>query len=136
MHTRLFICGLALLVTLHQGSSRNERREISEAEARGLAKAALRKEVRNLPDLRLDLQRGYPDRPGFYWFEATAFVRDASPVLGHFAVNRRTGDVWDPVGCKKLTSPDLKSAQQSVLKRISMSDRELRRLALIRPCEP
>ena len=121
----------ALTVTTSQG-----RRKLTEAEARELVVMALRPEARALPKLRVDADNAYPDRPGFYWFEATAFVPDASPVLGHFAVNQASGDVWDPVSCRKVSSADLAKLQAELRNRLHLSERDLRRLSKVAPCKP
>jgi hypothetical protein len=132
----LLTFNLALFLSFSTAAGSDRDRNLTEAEARELATMALRREARTLPKLRLDTDNGYPGRPGFYWFEATAFIPDASPVLGHFAVNQATADVWDPVSCQRLASPDLVNLQRRMRKRIHLSDRDLARLSKTAPCEP
>jgi hypothetical protein len=128
---------LALLLSFSTVVGSDGKRNLTEAEVRELATMALPRFARMFPKLRLDSYGGYPGRPGFYWFDATASVpNNASPVLGHFAVNQTTGDVWDPVACKKLTSPDLTNLQRRMRNRIHLSDQDLRRLSQAAPCEP
>ena len=124
---------LALLGTRAPGPAR--MRELTEAEGRELAIMALAPDARKLPKLSADLYGGL-GAPGFYWFEVTAEVSNASPILGHFAVNRATGDVWDPVWCKKLSSPELERLQKTLRQKIRLGDGELRRLSGKVPCEP
>jgi len=126
---------LALFLSVSTTAGSDRTRKLSEDEARELAIMALTPDARKLPDLSLAIEKGF-GAPGFYWFEATAATPNASPVLGHFAVNQSTGDVWDPVWCKKLTSPDLTDLQRQMRKRIHLSDRDLRRLSKEAPCEP
>jgi hypothetical protein len=110
-------------------------RDLTESEARELAALALTPTARKLPALTLSLDNPLPrSPPTFYWFEATAAVPNASPILGHYAVNRVTGDVWDPVWCKKLSTPDLRKSQSTMRKRIGLGAKELRRLSSVAPC--
>lgn len=135
----IYLLGLSLLSFLifspNIGSV--QTRKLTQAEAQELARAALSQNARAFRDIRFDSYSGYPGRLGFYWFEVTGSVPDnASPILGHFAVNQATGDVWNPVSCRKLASPDLVRLQSKMRKRIHLSDRDLDRLSREAPCEP
>jgi hypothetical protein len=89
---------LAILLAFSSAVAASPRK-LTEAEAQKLALLALRPNARKLPGLRFDSYAGFPGRVGFYWFEITAEVPDnASPILGHYAVNEATGDVWEPAG--------------------------------------
>lgn len=136
-HSRAFLVfNLALFLSISAVADSGYRK-LTQAEARQLATMALPRFARELPDLRLDANNGYPGVSGFYWFEATASVPDqTSPILGHFAVNQTTGDVWDPVSCRKVTSPDLRNLQARMRKRIGLADRDLAHLSKLAPCEP
>jgi hypothetical protein len=58
-------------------------------------------------------------------------------AIGHFAVERTTGEVWDWVKCGQFNSPSLSEAQQTVRKRIALSDAEFQQLKKPGPfCEP
>ncbi len=134
---RFLAFNFVLFLSFCAATGSDGNRSLTEGEARELATMALPRFARAFPKLRLDAYEGYPGRPGFYWFEATAAVPDnASPVLGHFAVNQTTGDVWDSVSCERLTSPDLTKLQRRMRKRIHLSDRDLSRLSKLAPCEP
>jgi hypothetical protein len=112
-------------------------RDLTESEARGLVKAFLGPQVTSLPHFGLDLlAESVP--AGFYAFEATASPPNpsASPIIGSFAVNRATGDVWRLVVCRTVESPALKRSQNSLRKRIGLSRVELHRLQRRAPCEP
>jgi hypothetical protein len=61
-----------------------------------------------------------------------------SPNIGHFSVNRHTGEVWNGVTEKKIESPDL-SAVQEILRlahRITESDvKQYGTVSMWRPAE-
>lgn len=58
-------------------------------------------------------------------------------AIGHFAVERTTGDVWDWVKCGKFTSPSLTQAQQALRKRIGLTDADYQQIRKQGPfCEP
>lgn len=72
----------------------------------------------------------------FYWFDITANAPDmASPLVGYFAVNKITGDVWDPVTCRKLRSSFIRRFQQQLRQR-TVSGWKFRDQSLKAPCEP
>jgi hypothetical protein len=57
--------------------------------------------------------------------------------IGHFAVERTTGDVWDWVKCGRFISPSLTQAQQTLRNRIGLSDSEYQKIRKSGPfCEP
>jgi hypothetical protein len=57
--------------------------------------------------------------------------------IGHFAVERTTGDVWDWVKCGRFSSPSLTQAQQALRNRIGLSDSEYLKIRKPGPfCEP
>ena len=58
-------------------------------------------------------------------------------AIGHFAVERTTGEVWDWVKCGQFNSPSLSEAQQAVRKRIGLTDDEFQKIKKSGPfCEP
>jgi hypothetical protein len=126
---------LVVLFFAAQAPGLARTRDLTEAEARELAVKALTPEARGLPRLSLGPDAGL-GTPGFYWFEATADNPNGSPILGHFAVNRATGAVWDPVWCKELKSSEIKRLQAVLRKRIHLGRRELHGLEAKAPCEP
>ncbi len=67
--------------------------------------------------------------PDFCFFEASAdHPGPGSGVVGHYAVDRSTGDVWDGVVCRELRSPGLENLQRTVRKRIGLTEKEYRKL--------
>lgn len=109
---------------------------VSEDLAHTLAASTLTPNARRLPGMRFDGEKAaHPE--GFYWFEVTANVPDeASPLLGYFAVNKRTGDVWNPVQCRKLTSVTIRRFQDQLRQKGKISATEFRRIAEEAPCQP
>ena len=58
-------------------------------------------------------------------------------AIGHFAVERNTGEVWDWVKCGQFTSPSLSEAQQALRNRIGLADTEYQKIRKPGPfCEP
>jgi hypothetical protein len=58
-------------------------------------------------------------------------------AIGHFAVERSTGEVWDWVKCGEFNSPSLQEAQQVVRKRIGLTDADYQKIRKMGPfCEP
>ena len=67
--------------------------------------------------------------PDFYFFAATWDNPSGSPIVGYFAVNPSTGDVWRPAGhCERVTSPALEKRQREIRKRFGFKRREYERL--------
>ncbi len=113
-----------------------EAREITDAEAHDLLQAFL-----NAPGgVEQSGDLGYKE---FYFFMATI---GHSPIgreglyhanLEYYAVDRRTGDVWSAVFCKRIATPVLKKLQEALRKRIGLTNAAYG--ALRRPgplCEP
>lgn len=109
------------------------KRELSVAEGRKLVAVELGPEICALPRFRLDYDRD-ADVPSFYVFEATAEPprRATSPVIGSFAVNKITGEVWRLGDCTRLKSEALMRLQETVRKRIGLDRGDLPGKA---PCE-
>ena len=112
------------------------RRPITVAEAQELVRALLK------PD-------GWTKLRGFVLYQALfdAEFQDfyfihaewgKPPVaIGHYAVERSTGEVWDWVRCGQFNSPALTDAQQSLRKRLGLTDSEYQHLRKPGPfCEP
>jgi hypothetical protein len=112
------------------------RRPITVNEASELVRALLK------PD-------GWTKLPGFVLYQALfdAEFQDfyfihaewgKPPVaIGHYAVERSTGEVWDWVRCGEFDSPSLHDAQEALRKRIGLSDGEYQKIRKRGPfCEP
>jgi len=91
--------------------------------------AALPAETRSLRGFELDL---LPDErfPNFYIFLAAwAGPPNGSLVIGHYAVDKSTGDVWNATSeCEELSTPALQSLQRKIRRRIGVSNSEYRQI--------
>ncbi len=109
---------------------------VNEELAHKLAISTLTASARRLPGMRFDREKS-PHPEAFYWFEVTANVPDGvSALLGYFAVNMRTGDVWNPVQCRKLTSTVIRHFQEQLRQKGAISTAELHQMADEAPCQP
>ena len=132
----LSLAVLIFLTTAPQIVGKPPTRELTEVEARELIAAALGPDISYLPHFGLEMYTN-PEKSHFVLFEATAQnSKGGSPVIGHFAVNRATGNVWDLVVCKQRDSEALKRLQNDIRKRIRLGQNDLRRLSKEAPCEP
>jgi hypothetical protein len=113
-----------------------DARAISDAQAHELARLTLTIPSRDFKGMKFTQEPALRSGP-FYWFTITADVPgDASPMLGGFAVNQSTGDVWDPVSCRKLTSKDSIALRRQLTKNLHLGSAEFKRLSRVAPCEP
>lgn len=111
-------------------------RDLSVEEARRLAIQALQPTERAAPGLDVELAQS-SHIEGFYRFEITwNNPNPGSVVIGSFAVNRATGDVWELVLCKRRRSGELNRLQQELRKAIGLDSKELHELRDKAPCEP
>lgn len=69
----------------------------------------------------------------FMYFQAIWPNPVGSPVIGNFAVNPFTGDVWNTGGCERVSSPSLRKDQQGIRKRFRLAGRQYARLHAMRP---
>jgi len=125
-----------LLFATSKGRGQETAPAVSEGLAHALAASTLTAAAQRLPGMRFDREKA-PHPEGFYWFEVTANVPDeASPLLGYFAVNKMTGDVWDPVQCMKLASATIRRFQGQLRQKGKISAAEFHRIAGEAPCHP
>lgn len=110
---------------------------ISWEQARQLVyKAAENQAATTLPKFGLDSYRD-PDFPDFYFFEATWDNPQGSVVIGHYAVDSRTGDVWDGVVCREIQTRSLRRLQQQIRKSMGIDEKGYQRLRRTGPmCSP
>lgn len=132
----LMLLTSVLLLTATGVQGQETAPAVSEDLAHKLAVSTLTQNARRLPGMRFDREQT-PHAEGFYWFEVTANVPDeASPLLGYFAVNKRTGDVWNPVQCRKLASTAIRHFQKQLRQKGAISAAEFHRIAADAPCQP
>lgn len=107
--------------------SSNQRRKVSVDEAEKLVLEALPLKTRHLP--KFGLER-YPEEKGYYFFSAMwAGEPNGSVIIGHYAVDPSTGDVWSATEeCKEESTPALRKLQAKVRLRIGLSDSEYHKI--------
>ena len=127
---------MAALVTLALlcYSAQARTRDLTESEARELVAAAVGVKARTLPGFGLESNNN-ANVPGFLKFDATFNNPHGSPVLGFYAVNLVTGDVWKLVICRKLDSPELRRLRAVLHMQIQVTVQELREFTSKAPCE-
>jgi hypothetical protein len=110
--------------------------EITREEAKNVVKIWLTGQGYDTHSLRFVLDKD-PDQtsfPDFFFFSAAYEQEQSVPTLGHFAVGRKSADLWDWELCKRLQAPAVRSIQESLRKRIGLSRRDYRELSKIAPC--
>src|SRR5690242_3889915 len=96
----------------HRTAGQSSDSVVTQKSARALVISTLTPVAQHFPNVRFDAEHALQNGDRFYVYEVTASVPDdASPVLGHFAVNKVTGDVWDASKCIKLSSKSIESFQ-------------------------
>lgn len=100
---------------------------VSVGDAKRLVLAALPSRTRHLPKFGLEEYQN-PASPKFYFFQAYwAGAPNGSMIIGHYAVDASTADVWNAVmACEELSNPALRKLQARVRSRIRLSDVEYR----------
>ena len=127
-------CGFSVcaIITAHAAPSRN----LTVDESRELVLAALPESTTKLPEFNLDpfTVSYYPD---FCFFEGQwNSTGDVSPVAGHYAVDSRTGDVWNGIICREYKTPRLRVLQSIMRKRIGLTQQQYRKIRRLGPeCE-
>lgn len=121
--------GALLLVALAFSSSipLNARsRDLTREEAEQLLLAALPGETRRLPGLEFE---GGTIDGDFCFFSGLWSNPDCcSSNAWHFAIDRRTGDVWSAVVCRSYTSRAFRKLQRTMWRRIDLPSMEYERL--------
>ena len=113
----------------------NEPHEISLTQAAKLVELALQgSPTRRLPGFGLEAG-SMPYFPEYYFFDGTwENPQPGSGVAGHWAVNKKTGDVWEPFACKLLSGKHLNSELSRLRKQMSISPSDVRRERANKPC--
>lgn len=125
-----------LLFAANTGLGQKAAPAVGEEEAHTLAVSTLTANARHLPGMHFDREKA-PHPEGFYWFEVTANVPgEVSPLLGYFAVNKTTGDVWNFVQCRKLISTAIQHFQERLRQKEAISAADFQRIADEAPCQP
>jgi len=110
------------------GSAQTGSPGITVEEARKIVGAVLEpRGITKLPKFSIDYAP-FPYAPEFYFFDAIFDNPDGSVVQGHYAVNSRTGDVWDPIDCSPLTSQSAGKMQKDIRRRFRLTKKEYLKL--------
>ena len=92
---------------------------IDEKVAQQLVRDALTVMKQNGPDVSVE-SFTYSYAPEFLAYQAMWIHPKGSPsgssLIGYFAVNPWTGDVWEINACRKISSPAMKKIQDSIWK--------------------
>jgi len=138
MAKNTILCGLVFLAALLllPVQAVDAEREIVRAEAKHLVKIWLASQGYDTRSWRfvLDADPDQNEFPSFYFFSANFVQEQSAPTLGHFAVNRRSADLWDWELCRRIQEPAIQSTQKSLRKKLRLTDRDYRSLSKIAPC--
>jgi hypothetical protein len=106
--------------------SERKRREITLEEAHDLV-TALMEEHANTKLPGFSLEKYADPLPDFIGFQAVSDNPSGSFNLGFYAVDRRTGDVWNGVICKRVKSASLMRLQKRIRIRIGLTESDYRK---------
>jgi len=117
--------------------SNQGRRNVTLEEADALVTAFFKdRGSTKAPGFELDKYTD-PYFPEFWSFQGIFDNPGGSVNLGFYAVDRKTGDVWDGVVCKRATSPSLRKLQLAIRNRIRLTTDEYRKIRRPGPmCDP
>jgi hypothetical protein len=124
------LCVSVIMVTTLVSSfvySADRPRIVSLDEAKSLVLEALPLKTRQLPKFGLEV---HLDQDSFYYVSAMwAGVPNGSVMIGNYAVDSRTGDVWSATTeCEEESTPALRKLQAKVRLRIGLSDSEYHKI--------
>jgi hypothetical protein len=128
MRARLFIALGAAAWLVARGAVADPATRLSLADAASLAELAQKADVPAGTDYRvfpMDPNGNEPD-PNFYSF--SGMTNGSEKIIGSYAVDRRTGDVWRYLGCTLVRSHALESLQDRDRHRLHVSGWEVHRI--------
>jgi hypothetical protein len=112
----LLLGSVGIMESISGQSSDSRPRRIDSATAELLLKTALEGRKRGttgLPGFHVELMQASLDRR-FYMFEVTWANPVGSIMLGHYAIDPETADVWDSIVCYEFRSSALRALQRRV----------------------
>jgi hypothetical protein len=114
-----------------------KRREVTLEEANALVMAFFKDRASTkLPSFGLEKFTD-PYFPEFQFFQGFFDNPGGSVNLGSYAVDLKTGDVWNGVVCERAISPSLVKLQAAIRNRIGLSRDEYRKIRRAGPmCDP
>jgi len=124
-----------LLVLISTARDSAGQPSVSVEDARKLVLLALPQATSRLPGLHLD-EHNDPHFPAFFFFEVLwNNPNPGSVVAGHYAVDRKTGAVWETMSCRLITSPTIKKQQRVIRRRIGLTEQEYFSIRSKAPCD-
>jgi hypothetical protein len=72
--------------------------------------------------------------PNFYFFTAYVAVRGAQGSSGNYAVDKFTGEVWNPYGCSRFSNPRLVELQRELRKKVGLTPQKYQQHKRDNPC--
>src|ERR1017187_1844778 len=124
----MFVPILTLFLSAFQaGTHAGHPNVVTVKEAEALLSAALPKYAHRLTGLGFEQ---YQDRRRFIYFTVTwAAPAESSVVVGNYAVDPYTGDVWSAaISCDELTTPSLHRLQKRVRAELGLSASDYRKV--------
>jgi hypothetical protein len=131
-----FLAVVCVYVSIASASD-HPKRMVTPAQAKALVLASLTAEQKRLPRLGAE-QYDDPNSSRFMFFSVTwAGAPNQSVVVGNYAVDPYTGDVWSAVvSCYEESNRDLRALQSRVRAALGLSHSEYMRLKTKGPlCE-
>ena len=130
------VCLLVLTLCVAAVAQQQDSRLVTDDEARKLVMAAMPSSAKHLPKFGLEGGLDSHD-PRFYVFMAYwAGAPNGSMVIGNYAVDTLTADVWDAVmACQELSTPALRKLQKEVRSRVGLSQAQYRKVKRRCPLE-
>ena len=120
-----WICLIGFTLAVPGALSENGgKRMITLKEARKLAHLALSEETAKLPGLTLTPSPCDKAPCRCTTFDVLWSNRNGSPHCCFYAVDMRTGEVWQPMLCERVKNPALESAQRAIRKRLGVTEAE------------
>ncbi len=122
----------AIIITLLMpaiAQSGDRPKTISVDEAEKLVLATIPSKTRHLPKFGLD-QYQDPNSKDYYFFVALwQGAPNGSAVIGHYAVDPSTGDVWGATAeCDKKGTPALRKLQAKIRAQLGLSNIEYQKI--------
>ncbi|MGA3053817.1 MAG: hypothetical protein ABSD63_06395 [Candidatus Korobacteraceae bacterium] len=132
---------LVLLMAVGAASQQSPRpkttsaRSISRDEAANLLRTFLKSEGYDTKAAPVDIEDS-ADSPdsGFYLLAVFVDTPQRLVKIGNYGVNGRTGDLWNLVECKRITSSAIALKQKQIRESSGLSSTDVKRLRNSVPC--
>ncbi len=129
----MMMCSASIAQILGQT---NAPRIIPEKQAQNLLRAYLRSQGYDKKDAPLDieLERGVNADPTFYLYDVYVDTPQRLVAIGAYGVNRKTADIWERIGCRRIESEAVATSQKKIRETSGLSHSELDKLRNAGPC--